>query len=191
MNGTKEKIISAAIKVFSKNPSASMEEIAETISLSRRTLHRHFSGKSELISEIISYASSLCLIKTKESIQSTINPINQLKAMFLSDIESGYQFSFLYKYKDTYQNMEEESSDYREMMEMFRDNLKALKVNNLIMPQLTLEWIEKLYLSIINVAINLIIKDQSKKEEIVRMAWISYSNAIILHSENNLNNQKI
>jgi len=179
MNKTKEKIISAAIQVFSRNPSASMEEIAETISLSRRTLHRYFGSKSELISEIILYASSLCLIKTKASLQSSIEPVNQLKAMFLSDIESGYQFCFLYKYKDNYQGMEEESSDYREMMEMFRDNLKTLRINNQIIPQLTLEWIEKLYLATINAAIDLIIEDKSKEEEIVKMAWISYSNAII------------
>lgn len=182
MNDTKTKILSAAIKIFSSDPTASMEEIAESINLSRRTLHRYFSGKSELITEIIAYASSLCLQKTKASLQSSIDPINQLNAMFLSDIECGYQFRFLYKYRDSHQGMEEESNDFKEMMLLFRDLLKNIQDNNLSCPQLTLDWIESLYFSTIDAAINLIIHDNSREKKIIEMAWRSYFNAISNHS---------
>lgn len=186
MKDTKTKIISAAIEVFSRNTTASMEEIAESINLSRRTLHRYFSGKSELINEIITYASSLCLKKTKDSIQSSSDPIYQLKSMFLSDIESGYQFRFLYSYRNGYQGMEEESADFREMMQIFRDLLKKSQTHNLLNPLLTLDWIERFYLSIIDAAINLILEDESKEKEIIEMAWISYLNAIIIPSRKTL-----
>ncbi|MCJ8167046.1 TetR/AcrR family transcriptional regulator [Pontibacter sp. E15-1] len=179
MSSTKGKIISAAIKAFSRNPSAPMEEIAESINLSRRTLHRYFSTRSELITDIVKHASNICLLKTKESIQSSDYPINQLKAMFLSDIESGYQFRFLYKYRDNYQGMEEESKEFEEMMQIFRELLKTLQVNKLVHPQLTLDWIERLYFSTIDAAINLIIEDYSKQQEVSEMAWISYFNAVI------------
>lgn len=182
MDDTKTKILSAAIKVFSRNPAAPMEEIAESINLSRRTLHRYFSGKSELIKEIIDYASSLCLQKTKDSIQSSTEPINQLNTMFLSDIESGYQFRFLYNYRDGYQGMEEESLDVREMMQIFRALLKKLQTSNLLNPLLTLDWVERFYFSTIDAAINLILEDKSKEKEIIEMAWLSYLNAIIILS---------
>ena len=185
MNDTKTKIISAAIEVFSRNPAAPMEEIAESINLSRRTLHRYFSGKSELIEEIITFASSLCLQKTNDSMQSSSDPIYQLKSMFLSDIESGYQFRFLYNYRDGYQGMEEESSDFKEMMQIFRALFETLQTNNLLNSQLTLDWIENLYFSTIDAAINLILKDVSITQEIIEMAWISYSNAILVHSKKN------
>ncbi|WP_026932617.1 TetR/AcrR family transcriptional regulator [Christiangramia echinicola] len=183
MNNTKTKIISAAIEVFSINPTASMEAIAESINLSRRTLHRYFSGKSELIEEIITYASSHCLKKTKDSIQSSSDPIYQLKSMFLSDIESGYQFRFLYSYRNGYQGMEEESVDFREMMQIFRDLLKKHQTYNLLNPLLTLDWIERFYLSIIDAAINLILEDETKEKEIIEMAWVSYLNAILIPSK--------
>ncbi|WP_299157814.1 TetR/AcrR family transcriptional regulator [uncultured Tenacibaculum sp.] len=184
MNNTKAKILLAAIKAFSKSPNASMEEIAESINLSRRTLHRYFSGKSELITEIINYASTLCLEKTKEAVKSSINPINQLNTMFLSDIESGYQFRFLYSYRDGLQGMEKESSDFREMMQIFRHLLKTLKNIDLINSKITIDWIESLYFSTIDSAINLILEDDSRMQEIAEMAWLSYFNAITNHTNN-------
>ncbi|MFT7898960.1 TetR/AcrR family transcriptional regulator [Tenacibaculum ascidiaceicola] len=178
MNDTKTKIISAAIKAFSKDPNASMEEIAESINLSRRTLHRYFKGKSELIEEIIDYASNLCLQKTKESIESSTDPKIQLYTMFLCDIKSGYQFRFLYHYRDNYKGMENESSNFKEMMQTFRDLLKKLKTIDLFNSQLTMDWIESLYFSTIDAAINLILEDESRTQEITEMAWISYFNAV-------------
>lgn len=183
MSNTKTKIIAAAIKAFSKDSNASMEEIAESINLSRRTLHRYFSGKSELIQEIIDYASGLCLQKTKESIQSSTDPKIQLYTMFLSDIKSGHQFRFLYNFRENYKGMEDESSDFREMMQIFRDLLKKLKTNGQFNPQLTMNWIENLYFSTIDAAINLILDDESKTQEIVEMAWVSYFNAVADHSK--------
>lgn len=183
MNNTKTKIISAAIEVFSRNHTASMEEIAESIDLNRRTLHRYFSGKSELIEEIIDYASSLCLQKTKDSIKSSNNPIHQLKSMFLNDIESGHQFRFLYNFRNGFQGMEKKSKDFEEMMLLFRDLLETIQSNNLFYSQLTLDWIESLYFSTIDAAINLIIADYSKKELVTEMALTSYLNAVIKHSK--------
>ena len=183
MNDTKTKIITAAIKAFSKAPNASMEEIAESINLSRRTLHRYFIGKSELIEEIIDYASSFCLQKTKESIKSSTDPKNQLYTMFLNDIKSGYQFRFLYSYRENYKGMENESSDFKEMMQIFRDLFKKLQTNGLFNSQLTMDWIESLYFSTIDAAINLILEDETRTQEIVEMAWESYFNAIINHSK--------
>ncbi|TDQ25587.1 TetR/AcrR family transcriptional regulator [Tenacibaculum caenipelagi] len=184
MNDTKTKIIAAAIKAFSKDPNASMEEIAESINLSRRTLHRYFSSKSELIAEIIDYASGLCLQKTEESIQSSPDPRTQLYTMFLCDIKSGYQFRFLYNFRENYKGMEDESSEFKKMMQIFRDLLKTLNDNGLFNPQLTINWIENLYFSTINTAINLINENDSNIKDVTEMAWISYFNAITNHSEN-------
>ena len=182
MSKTKNKILSAAIKVFSKSPAASMENIAESVNLNRRTLHRYFSSKSELIKEIIDYASFLCLQKTIEAIQSSTDPVEQLKTMFLSDIESGYQFRFLYHYKDGYKGMESESSNFKQMMKLFKDLLKTLQKNQNFNSELSIDWIESFYFSTIDAAINLIEDDELNMQKINEMAWTSYSKAIITKS---------
>ena len=184
MNDTKKKIVIGAIKTFSKNPSASMEEIAESINLSRRTLHRYFSSKAELIAEITQHATSLCLNKTREAILSSDNPINQLKTMFLSDIEDGYQFRFLYNYPDNFYDHEEDSPEFKEMMEIFRNLLKNLVENNLLNTKYSPDWLESFYFSTIDAAINLIQKDNNNENKIKQMAWMSYLNGISAVREN-------
>lgn len=184
MKDTKTKIVIGAIKAFSKNPSATMEEIAESINLNRRTLHRYFSSKAELIVEITQHTTRLCLTKTKEAILSSTNPINQLKTMFLSDIEDGYQFRFLYNYTENIYDYEEDSPEFKEMMEIFRNLLKNLSENNLLNTKYSLDWLESFYFSTIDAAISLIQKDNSNENKIKQMAWVSYLNGISTVKEN-------
>jgi len=184
MKDTKTKIVIGAIKAFSKKPSASMEEIAESINLNRRTLHRYFSSKAELIAEITQHTTMHCLYKTKEAIQSSTNPINQLKTMFLSDIEDGYQFRFLYNYTDNFYDYEEDSPEFKEMMDIFRKLLKDLSESNLLNPNYSLDWLESFYFSTIDAAINLIQKDNNNANKIKQMAWMSYLQGISIVKEN-------
>jgi len=184
MNDTKRKIVIGAIKVFSKSPAASIEEIAESIDLSRRTLHRYFSGKAELITEITRYTTSLCLVKTKDAVTSSNDPVEQLKTMFLSDIEDGYQFRFLYNYTESIYDYEESSQEFQEMMDIFRNLLKRLSEDNLINTKYPLDWLESFYFSTIDAAINLIQKDNINENKIKQMAWFSYWNGITGKSEN-------
>ncbi|MBS2212890.1 TetR/AcrR family transcriptional regulator [Carboxylicivirga mesophila] len=179
MNDTKTKIITGAIDIFSKNPSASIEEIGASIHLSRRTLHRYFSSKSDLIAEITAYASNFCLHKTKLAVKSSEDPIDQLKTMFYNDIESGSRYRFLYTYRDSMEDLEATSADFQEMMHLFRKLLQTLQNRKQLEPIYTLEWIEKLYFSTINAAIDLIQTKQSNEQEIVKMAWTSYYNSIL------------
>ncbi|GAA4833433.1 TetR/AcrR family transcriptional regulator [Algivirga pacifica] len=178
MKNTKEKIVKGAIELLSHTPSASMEEIGTAINLSRRTLHRYFGSKAELIEEITRYASHLWLEKTREAVVSFNTPIEQLKAMFRNDINSGYQFRFLYHYKDSIQTKEEEASDLKEMMKLFRELLKTLQEEKVLSSAYSLVWVERFYLSTVDAATSLIHEDQSNKEEVLQMAWTSFLNGI-------------
>ncbi|NMM47736.1 TetR/AcrR family transcriptional regulator [Marinigracilibium pacificum] len=175
---TKTKIILAAIKVISTSPSAPMEEIAEAVNLNRRTLHRYFSGKEDLIKEIVAFASRTCLKKTIASIEISDNPNIQLKTMFEQDIECGYQFRFLYNFKSNQQGLEKESAEYKEMLAIIRGLLKTLYSSGVINPKLTIDWVEKLYFSTIDAAINQKTSMDESGDQITEMAWISYFNAI-------------
>lgn len=46
---TQEAVITAAFDVLSRDPSASLSEIAERAGVGRATLHRHFAGREDLI----------------------------------------------------------------------------------------------------------------------------------------------
>ena len=46
---SRDAIIEAAFQVFSKDPTASLADIAERAGVGRATLHRHFSGRDDLM----------------------------------------------------------------------------------------------------------------------------------------------
>ena len=176
---TKLKIIEAGIQILTQNPSASMEEIANSIDLNRRTLHRYFNGKSDLLEEITQYASTVCLQSTKDCISSSVDPFEQLKAMFYSDIKSGRRFQFLYAFHASPSNIEEESEVYKEMMELFRNVLKQLRNSGIFPPETSIKWIENFYISTITAAVTTITSGISAEDEIADLAWTSFSHGII------------
>ena len=51
MKNTKQKIINSAITLLKQDLNCSLEEISENANVSRRTLHRHFKGKEDLLAQ--------------------------------------------------------------------------------------------------------------------------------------------
>ncbi|MEJ7658919.1 MAG: helix-turn-helix domain-containing protein [Hymenobacter sp.] len=49
MPDTQQHIVEAAIRVFNEDYSAPLEKVAERAGVTRRTLHRHFAGRDELL----------------------------------------------------------------------------------------------------------------------------------------------
>lgn len=54
---TRDAIVEAAFSVFSKNPSASLSEVAERAGVGRATLHRQFASREDLIRALAQIAS--------------------------------------------------------------------------------------------------------------------------------------
>lgn len=53
---TRDAIIEAAFTVLSKNPSASLSDVATLAGVGRATLHRHFSSRKDLITDLAKIA---------------------------------------------------------------------------------------------------------------------------------------
>ncbi|MTI31658.1 TetR/AcrR family transcriptional regulator [Xanthovirga aplysinae] len=179
MKNTREKIINAAIETLGRKPSATMEEIADETGLNRRTLHRYFKGRSDLIEAIIEHTAAICFSNLQHALKVSDDPLQQLKAMFLNDIKCGYQFRFLHGFNEEIENNKKSASpEYAEMMKSFRKLLEMLVQRKLTSPNLTLDWIEKLYFSMVETAIKAIMEEDYEADKWHEMAWLSYWNAI-------------
>lgn len=58
MDKTKTAILEAAFGVFAKTPTATLSDVAEAAGIGRATLHRHFSGRDDLIQALAHAAAS-------------------------------------------------------------------------------------------------------------------------------------
>jgi len=112
MKKTKENIIQAAILLLEKDKNCSLEEIATEAGVSRRTLHRYFDGKEELIIAVFEnlaekyYEGFLEIIGEEKPILETVK---KLLSYDLKTFSSHSTIYYLYEsFKDKYTFGEED-----------------------------------------------------------------------------------
>ncbi|MEO1644326.1 MAG: helix-turn-helix domain-containing protein [Chloroflexota bacterium] len=93
---TKKEILTETAKALTRNPNASLAELAQEIGIGRTTLHRHFPKRDDLLKELALYSMQL--------IDDVLEPLNTqpdltahdaILAMFKVLVPMGEHFHFL------------------------------------------------------------------------------------------------
>lgn len=184
---TQQKIIDTAISVLNENFSAPFEEIAVRCNLNRRTLHRYFKNRNELLE-----ACNKNMMKTWEeaaikACNSSSDPLAQLENLLYAGIDSGTKYAFLIKLNEiepTYKT--KTSKAYLKARADLFDALQKLQKDQLIDSQLPLPWIKILFTNSITATITAFRSGDIAPNEIKKLAWSSFSRSIGLQ----LNKQK-
>ncbi|MBU2905814.1 TetR/AcrR family transcriptional regulator [Arenibacter algicola] len=181
MLDTKTKIMSAAVKCFQSNESISLEKIAEEAGVTRRTLHRYFENRQNLMESCKNEMLESCNKAMNEAYESDDDQIKKLRNMLFAAIEQGAKYSFIKRF---YENSS--FSDLESKNEFESDNVKTrwLKIiKNLqnekrINHELTINWIFNLFGSIIETTIYAVESGDVAKNDSKKFAWISFKGAI-------------
>ena len=181
MTGTKAKIIAAAVKCFLNNESDTLEKIAEQAGVSRRTLHRYFENRQELLESCKNEMLNSCNQAMIEAYDSDKDPIEKVKNMLFAAIEQGANYSFI---KRIYERSN--FSDLDSKKEFESDNVKAkwlkiikkLQEEKRINHELTIPWIFNLFGSIIETSIYAVEAGDVARNDSKTFAWISFKGAI-------------
>ena len=119
--GTREKILAAALEIFSAKGfhGTTVDEIAESAALGKGTVYRHFHSKKGLFSELI----RLKVAELEKKVQEVIDP----HADVLDIIETYLRtyFSFFDRNRNLYKVLIQEQSD-------FGAEVKALYIGNIL-----------------------------------------------------------
>ncbi|KXX68377.1 TetR/AcrR family transcriptional regulator [Flammeovirga sp. SJP92] len=143
MKRTKKIIIDSAIKALSENSNATLDEIAQKAEVNKRTLHRYFDGKKDLVVQVFeelgnTYFEDIIEILSKE--QSTIVTFKEL---FRYDVE------VFQNYKTIHNLYEKHRSDF-----LFETNImkkingefalvyQSLKDEGFLNAEFSIEWIQ-------------------------------------------------
>ncbi|MEM1121294.1 MAG: helix-turn-helix domain-containing protein, partial [Bacteroidota bacterium] len=97
VEATKSKIIDAAIAVFNEDLSAPLQKIADRADVTRRTLHRYFSDRDELVAVCEREVETSCKKAMISAIKSSDNALTQLENMLYAGINCGAKYSFFNK----------------------------------------------------------------------------------------------
>lgn len=182
MNATKKRIIESAIKIFNEDLSAPLQKVADNAGVTRRTLHRYFKDRNELVRVCKQAIESSCKKAMIAAIESSDNPIIQLERMLYAGIDCGAKYAVFYKrhqkadHKHTPQN--KNCSDYDYIYAKFQQIIIVLQRNGEVNPAMSPEWIQVLHSGIIEGTVNAREITTKSAEKIRELAWTSYKKAI-------------
>ncbi len=182
MEVTQQKIIDAAIVTFNDDLSAPLETVADQAGVTRRTLHRYFGDRAQLLDACKAEMQARCQAAMTAAYRSSNDPLRQLELMLYAGIDCGYKYAFLRKlhrrtrYPDVPENAE--GVEYDTIMGKWRALVASLQQQEIISRQLTIPWIFALFDGMINSTIDALRSGDIARNDIKKFAWFSFSRSI-------------
>lgn len=179
MNETKDKILHAAIALLAKDANVTLDEIAKHIGMTRRTLHRHYDGRKDLIDSVLRGLLEEYMASVKEQLSQDISDLDKLKSLLCNDIESVEKYLVFTNIQRTEKtNFYENNTEVKDLHLLYRHFFERLITQGLIVDAFSIEWVEAYYTSIVEASIKAI-QNGLSVEECLKMAWKSFQNGII------------
>lgn len=179
---TQQKIIEAAISVLNENFSATFEDIALSCDINRRTLHRYFKNRNELLEACNKNMMEAWEFAAIKACESSEDPLIQLEHLLYAGIESGTKYTFLIKLNDKVKSSgiykSEQSAAYVEKRNQLLDAIQELKKQQVIDDQFPLPWIRILFTNIITATVTAFRSGDIAQNEVKKLAWHSFSRSI-------------
>lgn len=182
MEITEQKIINSAIDVFNENPSASLDAVALQADISRRTIHRHFKDRTQLLEVCKQEMLAYCNKAMTEAYHGSRDPLKQIELMLYAGIDCGSKYAFLNKIyqRTSYTDLPDYSKnqEYDNVKSKWFSLVASLQNEGVINPQLTVAWIYVLFGSMISATINALNSGDVARNDIKKFAWYSFSRSI-------------
>jgi AcrR family transcriptional regulator len=179
---TQQAIVEAAIIVFNEDFSAPLEKVAERAGVTRRTLHRYFKDRSELMVSCEAEMQRTCQIANAIAYNASIDPLQRLENMFYAGLNCGIKSSFLTKIhskNDHRHNLKNKNcSEYDSTVSLWNNHIKHLQENGIISRNLTICWITAFFNSVVSTTNSLPLTELTDRETIQKFAWYSFSKGI-------------
>ncbi|WP_417361643.1 TetR/AcrR family transcriptional regulator [Galbibacter sp.] len=182
MKDTKARILDSAIEIFGEDLSAPLQKVADNAEVTRRTLHRYFSDRNELVAVCRQEIESSCKKAMLTAIQSSNDPLVQLESMLYAGIHCGAKYALfkrLHQSEDHQHTPENRNcADYDSIFKAFHNIITKLQQQGKINPEMSSQWIQVLHLGIVESSVNAKAHTAKSEEEIKKLAWMSYLKAI-------------
>ncbi|MCU7616237.1 TetR/AcrR family transcriptional regulator [Chryseobacterium sp. PBS4-4] len=181
MKDTKDKIIAATVFCLNMNENASIDEIANHLGINRRTIHRYFKDRNNLLQCCLSKMMSKCNRAMADAYESSADPIEQVEAMFDAALSIGIEYSFvkkIFKRSNYGQVLKSESLDYESVNQKWCRLITGLQHSGVINNLLPISWVYNLFGGIVDIAIQAETSGDVAINEIRNLSWDSFKGSI-------------
>jgi len=179
---TEKKIIDAAIQVFNDDFSAPLEKVADRAEVTRRTLHRYFKDRTELLANCEKDMQESCRTAMKVALESSVDPLIQLENMLYAGIDCGAKYSFFHKLHlregHHHHKKNDDCAEYDAIAEGFAAVVAQLRESGVISTHITAEWVSMLFSSVVAATVNSADYGTVAKKSLKEFAWFSFSKGV-------------
>ena len=182
MPDTQQHIVEAAIRVFNADYSAPLEKVAERAGITRRTLHRHFAGRDELLASCARDMQRRCHQALSQALASSDDPLTQLENVLYACVDCGAKYAFFTKLHTRPAHYHSPQAADRAEFDALHARCRAvvaqLQSRGLVSAHLTVEWIFLLLSGIVKTTIEAREAGAAAGEHLKQFAWFSFSKGI-------------
>lgn len=165
-------LLNAGFAVLSRNPGASLVEVAEAAGVGRATLHRYYSSRADLLSALARYAMRELEEAASAATEDAQSYCDALRLVMGAIIPLAHRHMFL-----TQENLQD--PDLAEALarqaQGLRDLIDAAKKEGALSDELPTEWVAQAYDHLIYAAWMMIQREEATPRQAVGLAWTQFS----------------
>ena len=182
MTDTRALLIQSAILIFNEDLSSPLEKVAEKANVTRRTLHRYFKDRKELMDSCETEVQKACYAALTTAYGSSEDPLKKLENMFFAGLNCGTKHAYLHKLHNApdhnHNRNNQRCSEYDKIFSMWERVLYSLRAQKLISEYITIHWVQNLFNGIMTATIHSTASGSMSTADIQKHAWYSFSKGI-------------
>ncbi|MEH6306801.1 TetR/AcrR family transcriptional regulator [Olivibacter sp. CPCC 100613] len=179
---TQQKIINAAILVFNEDFSASLEKVAEKALVTRRTLHRYFKDREELLVRCEEAMQRNCKRAMDAALESSAIPLKKLERMLYAAIDCGVEYAFFQKihHRDGHKHdaNNQGCATYESINNRCRQLILQLQEEGFISKRLTVDWVLVFLGGVVATTVSMALLNNIAEISLREYAWFSFSKGV-------------
>lgn len=181
MKDTKNKIITGAVICLNRSINATIDEIASSLGISRRTIHRYFKDRETLIQCCQEEMLRKCNQSMEEAYSSSSIALEQVENMFYAAYSIGVEYSFVKKIsaRNQYSDLTREGTlAFDNVKNKWFKLVEELQTGGIINSEIPVAWIYDLFGGIIDIAIAARISGDVAVNDLKKLSWIAFKGSV-------------
>jgi len=173
---TKYAIVQAAFDVFSRDPSASLSEVADRAGVGRATLHRHFAGREDLVRALAMTAIEEMDEAAATASETADSYSEALQKILTALIPLGDRHSFLAL--EPVESDPEVAAEFKRQMNEIRDMAEKAKQEGLFDRSVPTDWIARTFDYLLYAAWESVKAEETTHVQAADLAWRTLTNGL-------------
>ncbi|WP_300529852.1 TetR/AcrR family transcriptional regulator [Maricaulis sp.] len=169
---SRDAIITAGFAVLAADPAASLNDIARKAGVGRATLHRHFSGRDDLVRCLALAALHEMDAAVEAALENAQSHTDALKLTLQTLVPLGTQYGFLLSETATGKEIE---AEYQRQAEALSDMLKAAVSEGGLSAAIPVSWYARSFDALLIAAWEAVQEQELTPDQASALAWKTFT----------------